>query len=128
MKSFQHPSKIFICFQIALMLFFVGISYAGESGIVKVSVDSKTGFPNLEIKNLDGKNVSILPLSDTKGSLGFEMNGKIVWLKGEPTVSEMKDGGTVYSWLAEDGSKIILNVKVQKDDLDLTPMKKKISR
>ena len=120
MKSFQHPSKIVVCFQIVLMLFFVGISYAGESGIIKVSVDSKTGFPNLEIKNLDGKNVSTLPLSDTKGSVGFEMNGKIVWLKGEPTVSEMKEGGTVYSWLAEDGSKIILNVKVQKDDLDLT--------
>ena len=56
-----------------------------KSSKIQMSIDIENEFPSILIVNPVGKNVTIQPISSTDGSIGFEKNGKLNWIKGKPS-------------------------------------------
>lgn len=119
MKSINNSIRALVILLIVLLFIFTEQNTASNNEIIKISADPKTGFTLIEINNLSGRNVSIIPLSDKKGSIGFEQKGKINWLKGKPEESAVSNEKTTYTWRVEDGNRIFLEVGKSGDDLAL---------
>ncbi|MCF7803532.1 MAG: alpha-glucosidase [Candidatus Marinimicrobia bacterium] len=84
-------------------------------------VSLENGYPVITIENPGDNPVVIAPVSEDEGSIGYEANGEITWVEGEPEMS--KDGkNSVYTWaksgvtltLAKDGKDVMVNMSLDK--------------
>ncbi len=97
---------------------FLVLSACTGPGKIDIALDTKSEFPVINITNPSGKEVVISPVSPTKGSIGFEKNGLITWIKGMPAGhknANMKN----YIWEIEPGTDVRLQVTKENGDLDL---------
>ncbi|MCB0639048.1 MAG: hypothetical protein KDC54_20605 [Lewinella sp.] len=69
---------------------------------VQVTV-TESGFPLISIQNPGGDTLSIRPVSDAVGSIGFMRDSAFVWVTGAPEMSESEDGQSIYTWTTESG-------------------------
>jgi hypothetical protein len=74
--------RIRLLFPLLICLFMIsGLLSCQKTGKVMVQVDSSTGFPTLIITNPFGDDVTLQPVSESVGSIGFVIDGEVIWLK-----------------------------------------------
>jgi len=84
---------------VVIMLFLLSLMYScSKSPEVKISINVDNEFPNISIVNPSGKNVNIQPISSEVGSIGFEKDGTIYWIKGKPVIMTGEAGETFHLW------------------------------
>ena len=99
----------------SLMMVFISCNQTGK---VKVTVSDTNYFSVLEIANSYGPNVTIQPVSDDTGSIGFEVGGEIFWLTGEPDQTEHSDGITKFIWEIDVETKVELQTTAENDEIN----------
>jgi alpha-glucosidase (family GH31 glycosyl hydrolase) len=105
-------NKIYLCLLISLS----SASIAWSSPKNKISVDVQFGFPVIRIENYNSPNIVIQPVSPDIGSIGYEKEGKIVWLQGDPSI-EKSNNGLVFTWSAGN-EKVKMEIIKENDDLN----------
>ena len=75
-----------LSFAVIVLFLLFSMPACSQSPDVKISIKGDNKFPNISIVNPFGKNVTIQPISSTIGSIGFERDGKINWIKGKPFI------------------------------------------
>lgn len=110
-KILRHTITIVIVFLVAALCF------CGKSGKLRISTATKSEFPIINITNLAGKSIVIQPVSTAVGSIGYEQNGKITWVTGEP-VQTKSDSETRYTWKIDAVSQVELLITGQNTDMD----------
>ena len=77
----------------------------------------ENSFASIQIHNPNGNNI-IIAAEDTLGGIGFILNGKINWIKGEPAISNPSNNISSYTWQNANMS-VILETEKKENDLDL---------
>ncbi len=83
-----------------------------------ISIDTSYGYPVINIKNISGRIITIKPVSKETGSIGFEKNGNIIWLKGMP---EIKNSGNIsfdYIWKISNDQTAVLEANKVNEDIN----------
>ena len=101
---------------IALALIFSFYSFAQVSD-TEFNIDTDKGFTTLSIHNPSGKSIHIQPISSDKGSIGFEKDGAIFWLKGKPDIMNDKSGKTSCVWTMDSSTKVVLKTVNGEDEI-----------
>ncbi len=96
----------------------IGSISCQKPGMVNVKVSEINDFPVLEIKNPYGQNLAIQPVSNDTGSIGFELDGEILWLTGEPNQTERKDGIKRFIWDINVEDKVELQITSGNDEIN----------
>ena len=99
---------------IVLLLLSSLYSYS-KSLEVDISVNTDTGFPTISIANPSGKNVNIEPISSELGSIGFEKDDAIFWLKGKPKKMPAEAEKTSYQWKIDSLTIVQLHIDTKND-------------
>ncbi len=86
----SHPARFLR--SILTFLSFTALSVFGQPG-TDISIQVEQGFPAICIVNPAGETIRIQPVSSEIGSIGFERDGKTVWVTGQPLME--KD---LYVW------------------------------
>ena len=86
------------------------------AGKIDISVNAENEFPVIGITNTSGKEILIHPASSSTGSIGFQKDGSITWLKGMPSKSKNNNGES-YLWEINDEIKVELRANKDNDDL-----------
>jgi alpha-D-xyloside xylohydrolase len=87
-----------------------------ESTGIKITARSENDFPVIQIKNASGKDIVICPSSPSSGSIGYEKNGTVTWVRGKPARS--RQGGDTFLWDTGEGSQVKMDVTSINDDVD----------
>jgi alpha-D-xyloside xylohydrolase len=100
-----------------LLLLFLLYSFS-KSSDVDISINNDNGFPIISIANPSSKNVNIQPVSSSIGSIGFERDGKITWLTGQPVETKGDVWETMYTWEIDTATRIELQMIEQKNNIN----------
>ncbi len=111
-EIFKYAKIIMITFLLA------GLCFYSNSGKLRISTEADTDFPIIKVANPSGKNVNIQPVSSSVGSIGFERDGKITWMTGQPVKTKGDVGETVYTWKIDAASQVELHATEQNEDMD----------
>jgi alpha-D-xyloside xylohydrolase len=84
-----------------------------DNGKLKITVDPENDFPVIRIRNAKGSDIIIHPASSSRGSIGFEKNGIITWIKGEP--DRENNAANVFLWETGNGTKVRMQVAREND-------------
>ncbi len=88
-----------------------------ESGKVTVKISEVNNYPVLRINNSYGSDITIMPVSNETGSIGYETGKKIIWLSGMPDRTE-KDGKNVrYTWINNAGEWVEIGIVTDGDKI-----------
>ena len=101
-----------------LIIAFLVLNACTSAGKIDISLSAENKFPVISISNPSGKDVIINPASSTKGSIGFQKDGLINWVKGMPSIQNIVNGEN-YIWGINSGTKIKLQAVRENDDLSL---------
>jgi alpha-D-xyloside xylohydrolase len=85
------------------------------TGKIDISLDAESEFPVISIANPSGKEVKLNPVSPDRGSIGFQKDGLITWIKGMPSKSK---NGTTFIWEIDDNTKVRLQTYKDNGDLN----------
>ncbi|HUW93775.1 MAG TPA: TIM-barrel domain-containing protein [Bacteroidales bacterium] len=99
---------------IVLLLTVLG-SCSGRTGI-QVSVSLIDQFPEATISGPDGKVMSLIPEDKTTGSIGYESEGEVFWIKGLPKKSSPAENTLAFTWTTVQQTKITLSIEKAGDD------------
>ncbi len=101
-----------------IMLYLLSSMYScSKLPEVQISINVDNEFPNISIINPAGKNVNIQPVSSSVGSIGFERDGKITWMTGQPVQTKGDIGETLYTWEIDTASQVELHAIKQENDM-----------
>lgn len=103
---------------IILVAITLGLCACSRQEPVVVETDAND-FPVIHVANPHGKNITIQPVSAEIGSIGFEKDSTITWIKGEATRTGQAAGETDYSWQINAEDKVQLKVTKDKEDVNL---------
>ena len=92
MKSFK------ISIAIINLLIFIFMYGCTKSPQIHISIEADSEFPIISLINPLGENVNIEPISSEQGSVGFEKDGTIHWIKGKPIKMTKEVGKIVHLW------------------------------
>ena len=94
---------------------FYSFSVASEVGI---SINTDKEFPVLTIINPSGENVIIKPISSEVGSIGFEKDGTVYWIKGKPEIKTGEAGEILHLWKINSNIMVQLQFDAKNDEID----------
>jgi alpha-D-xyloside xylohydrolase len=112
MKSLKLSIAAVVLLQLSLLYSF------NKSSEVDISINTDNEFPIISVANPSGKNVNIQPVSSTVGSIGFERDGNITWITGQPVETKNDVGETMYTWKVDATSQVQLQAIKQKYDIN----------
>ena len=101
-----------------VLLFSFSLHSSNKSLEVNISVNTNNGFPTLSIINPTGKDVNIQSISSELGSIGFEKDGAIYWLKGKPKLMTSKTGEKFHLWQIDSSTMVQLQLNTKNDEID----------
>ncbi len=107
----------------AIVLLLLSSLYSfSNSSEVDISINIYNEFPTISIVNPSGKNVNIQPISSEVGSIGFEKDGTIYWIKGKPKIMIDEAGETTHLWEIDSLTMVQFqsNTKDNEIDFDFT--------
>ena len=84
---------------------------------VDVFVDEGSCFPIISIANPAGERVKIEPLSAEIGSIGFEKDSIVQWIKGTPEIKMDEAAGRVYQWCIDSLTAVQLQLNMENEDV-----------
>lgn len=99
--------------KILCLLFALLINHLSDSEKIVISKHQTNSYVSIRIDNQFGNDISIEP-NDTLGGLGFILNDKIFWIKGEPKISQTSNNKTNYLW-KYDSLSVVMEVEEGKD-------------
>lgn len=114
-RIFKKASIFGITF-IALLLV-IGLSSCNQSSELTVLNSGNESYASIEINNPHGSNI-LIASEENLGGIGFILDGKTNWVKGEPVISQT-DNNSVYTWKNDELS-VIMEVNSQKDEMGFT--------
>lgn len=94
-----------------LFAFFALVGYNActpSKKAVSVLNSGDDSFASLRVRNPYGKAITFIG-DEKKGSIGYELNGEIHWVKGQPQISPAGESALDYCWEQND-TKIIMHV------------------
>jgi len=97
-----------------------GLISCSEKSLVKIDFQGSSAYPTIEIDNPNGSPVVFKSVSDSIGSIGFEMDGNTHWITGKPVKSDVSDSSSLFTWKLETGNKVLLDVKKKNGALDFS--------
>lgn len=112
MKSIKHIRII------VFLIIFPVLHACTGAGKIDISVDAESEFPVISITNAQGKEILIHPVSSSEGSIGFQKDGLITWIKGMPVKNNSNDGES-YLWEINADTKVKLQAAKDNGDLNL---------
>ncbi len=115
-KLLNYTGKIIINGIILVTLF--TINSCTQKQAVTVTNTGDDSFAALKISNQYGNNISITGGTET-GAIGYELNGDIIWVKGQPEISMKSDSTASYTW-NNNGDKVVLKVTDTGKDKNFT--------
>lgn len=118
MKHF-NPSPALLSLVLAFFFIVTGLSSCNRGGKTLVQTDPSTGFPTLIITNPFGDDVTLQPVSEIIGSIGFDIDGEIIWLKGEPDIKETSGGITRYLWKTDSDNTVEILITAENDEINI---------
>ncbi len=98
------------------ILIVLGLNSCNQHNNLKILNEGDNSFATIEISNPYGNNILIAP-SDTLGGIGFILNGKINWIKGQPLITHPSANKSLYKWQNSDMS-VVLDTEKKDDDLE----------
>jgi len=101
---------------IALTLIFSFYLFA-QTSEAELIIDTDKGFPTLSIHNPSGKTIHIQPVSSDRGSIGFEKDSAVFWLKGKPDILSDKSGKIAYVWTMDSSTKVVFKTVTNEDEI-----------
>jgi len=110
MKFLKHL-VYFISYLLLLILY--SCNYRSN---IKIATNPENEFPVISISNISGEKILIRPVSSSTGSIGFEKDGKITWIKGNPTPHK-EENGEFYIWEIDTTTNVKLQVNKENEDL-----------
>lgn len=93
------------------MFTFIFFSCKSEPENIQVTT-SEENYPIITMTNPYGEDIIISPVSSTEGSIGYELDGKIVWIQGKPDQTSDQTS-TALNWSTENG---VVKMKMMDDD------------
>ena len=105
-------------FAFAWLLFITGLCSCNQSNDITVLNSGSESYASIEIDNPYGDNI-VIAAQDTLGAIGFILDEKVHWLKGEPEVSNQTDSLFSYIWKYKETS-VTMSVESRKDELEFT--------
>ncbi|MBN1783148.1 alpha-glucosidase [bacterium] len=84
----------------------------------RVIIDKDNGFPAVSILNPSGRQVNIRPVSSLKGSIGFEKDGAVFWIKGKPEIMAGEAGATACLWKIDSLTRVELQVDTRDNEIE----------
>src|SRR5690554_3161970 len=100
------------------MIFIIGLYSCSRPLELKILNSGNESFASLEINNPYGNNIVIAP-SDTLGAVGFILNGKRNWIKGQPEITRQTDSRLKYEWKHGHLS-VIMEVETLENELEFS--------
>lgn len=95
---------------ITMSLLFIGINaYANSRESTIVLNSGNDSYAVLQIANPYG-NAFTISAGEDSGAIGYELNGEVFWLKGQPEISSSSDGFSTYKW-SNSGRVVVLKMK-----------------
>jgi len=73
------------------------------------------GFPEIRLAHNAGEPVVISAPSAETGSIGVEINGKVVWAEGKPAETRSGEGSVTWSWLVNGDDTLQLTVETTEE-------------
>jgi len=113
------PNPIFfhrVLYHILLGLVIIGFSSCSKPQTITILNRGNNSFASIQIHNPYGNNILIAP-SDTPGGIGFILNGKIHWVKGQPKISHPSTNLSDYVWQHGTMS-VILETDKKENDIE----------
>ena len=98
------------------LIIITGFISHGQPENITVLNKGDNSFASLQIHNPYGNNI-LIASSDTVGGIGFILNGKINWIKGQPRISHPASDKSSFIWKDGDIS-VVLEAGKKNDDLD----------
>lgn len=103
---------------LALLIFLTTVS-CSKKGFIEIEAENPDSFPVMTISNPAGDDIIIRPLTDNTGSIGFERDGQITWLRGKPEVTINEDGSSSFTWALQNEESVELSVTEKTGELSL---------
>jgi len=107
--------KLFLLFLIFGLIAINNLNAKGKRIVVSGHSNS---FVSIKVHNPFGENILIEP-DDTLGGIGFIVNNKKIWLKGEFTSYHDSSNKTIYTWQIDSLSVLLETVEEEKN-IDFT--------
>ena len=101
---------------LTLLLVIISINSCNNSDNIKILNEGDNSFASIQINNSYGNNI-LIESNDTLGGIGFILNGKINWTKGQPKISHPATNKSLYEWKSGDIS-VVMETEKKVDDLD----------
>ncbi len=113
----KKPAVIRFCsFAFLILIFSVSCS---KKAIVSIEAESPDSYPVIALSNPEGNDIVIRPLTENTGSIGFETNGQITWLRGKPSETINGEGSSTFNWALQDDENAELTVSGDSGTIDL---------
>ncbi len=106
-KPIEIYKKHFFVFCMFFLMVVCNACTPSKNGITILN-SGNDSFASFRVRNPYGRAISFVG-SENAGAIGYELNGKIFWLKGEPEISAAADGTWNYSWHQNDQT-VIMNI------------------
>ncbi len=113
-QTFLIKTRIFIILIVSLL--FAGCSSDRTSVVILNKGDES--FASLQFLNPYGNDFVLSPVENT-GAVGYELNGQVFWLKGQPEISNSSEKETTYTW-RNNGNTVTLQVRNSNNEKELT--------
>jgi alpha-D-xyloside xylohydrolase len=99
------------------LIIIAGFSSCNKPEDVAILNEGDNSFTSIQIHNPYGNNISI-ESSDSLGAIGFILNGKINWIKGQPQISHPLANVSNYEWQYSNTISVLLETEKKVNDLD----------
>jgi alpha-glucosidase (family GH31 glycosyl hydrolase) len=113
MFNLSHKFSIHILLELIII---AGFYSCIQSQDITVINQGDNSFVSLQIHNPYGNSLNISS-DDTSGAIGFIINGKKYWVKGQPQISHPASNKSLYKWLTDD-IPVVLEIEKKFNDLD----------
>ena len=114
-KLSSYLRSLIIAFAVVVLVF--GMNACSTQNTVSVLNSGNDSFAALQITNLYG-NAMTFSAGEHAGAVGFELDGEIIWLKGQPEISKKSETLTSYQWNNQ-GVLVLLQVEEKDKEIEL---------
>ena len=118
MVHIMYSSKFFykiLNLTLLVSILILGFDSCSQPDNLKIINEGDNSFASIQIHNPYGNNI-LIASSDTLGGIGFILNGKINWIKGQPEISHPSSNKSSYKWQLDEIS-VVLETEKKNNDL-----------